>query len=154
MRPPRFRLRTLMIAVAVVAIDCWLIECWLIETSRQAFIALLVVGALVGACCTGPRPRHTAYLYAVGGFIGGVSQALVMSLSLGGCFLFVNLTASAPHSDYSRPGFGEFAGLTGIILMMGSLAGLGIGMVVSIGSVAVFSLSHLWHRFSDRPQES
>jgi hypothetical protein len=74
MRPPRYHLRTLIIAVAVVGVEL----AFLVSFSGP-IVMILPCGPLVGIACALFRLREQRYAYFRGGLWGGLVQAVPLT---------------------------------------------------------------------------
>lgn len=77
MRFPRFRIRTLMIAVAAAGI-----ECAIVVSFPPSFLILLPIGPLAAIVFSIDRPRVGRWPYFRHGVWGGVIQAVPLTLLL------------------------------------------------------------------------
>src|SRR5262245_2648202 len=94
MRRPRilFTVRTMMVAVAVVAIECFAV----VALPEDPIVAILLFGPLVGALSVRFQP-HELSGYVRGGIKGGVVQGAVLGTLLVGYVVF--LWATKPYRD-------------------------------------------------------
>lgn len=83
MTPPRFRIRTLMIAVAIAGVGCWAAA-----ASPEVFVGMtaLCAGPLLAIVRESRGNSDDAYRYVISGSLGGVAGGLVLALFCAGLF--------------------------------------------------------------------
>src|SRR4051812_37600610 len=119
MRLPRFRLRTLMIAVAVVAF-----QFALLTRFPGPFVTILPFGPLLGIVWASRRRREHRYTSLRGGVWGGVVQAVPLLLLIPGYGVYERVSGiSRVGNEWFRIAFELwFVPLTSL------LAGVAIGL--------------------------
>ena len=123
MRLPRFRLRTLMIAVAVAGIVSWAVVSLPGIGYVCALLTVLLIVPVLGACWGGYRSANPFDGSTVGGIVGALIQSAVIGAYFGPRAL--GLSAGA----WATAGMMLFLMLA-TSAFLGSIAGLLVGSVL------------------------